>query len=368
MGANCRNGCKRDFKFRRAFGGAKIDFRPLRQSQRETERAGGASPANQKLICSPAPSNFGLKNGSCLPNCLPVAVFRETAPPRTIFWKHFESKVSLHPVKMFMTPVMMAVRWLRWVFPVALLFSSIAQAQLVVGYFTDHDTTTTVPAAGITLNGYVAQQISDIAAFNFNTVQVLVINEEDNASYSAALTSQASAIATWVQNGGLLLFHDRFVDGSPPLPSALLPGASGITFVRNLAADIDLANTPNFISNGSFGTLTNTSLDGGNSSDHGYAVVSTLPTGSVVYLTAGSDATKAVGFAYKFGSGGVYYSTIPLDFYLGGNTPATFADIYYPNLLSGVTQLGAVPEPSTVALFLAGLLGLGAMRKFRFRK
>ncbi len=273
-------------------------------------------------------------------------------------------------MKTLITPVMVeAMRRLRFLlFPAAFFFGSLAQAQtVVVAYFTDGATSSTAPAAAITRNNYTAQQITNLATFDFSSNKVLVINEPSNSGYSTALTDQTSTLATFVQNGGLLIFHDRFVNGTPPLPSSLLPGASGITFVRSEAKNIDVTFS-SFISNGTYGTLTNTSLDEGNQSEHRYAVRSTLPAGAVVYLSYGSDTSKAVGFAYKFGTGTVYYSTIPLDYYLSGNSPAAFADIYYPNLLAGISQLRAVPEPSVVGLLLSGICGLGLLRKFRAGK
>jgi hypothetical protein len=114
------------------------------------------------------------------------------------------------------------------------------------------------------------------------------------------------------------------------------------------------------VTNGPFGTINNTTLDGGNLSDHGYALLNTLPAGAVSILNDGNPA-HSVAFYYPFGKGFVYYSTIPLDAYLlqaGNNPPGdAFRDIYTPNVIAAVDAL-AVPESASVVLLGTGLLGV----------
>ena len=64
--------------------------------------------------------------------------------------------------------------------------------------------------------------------------------------------------------------------------------------------------------------LTNASLDGGNLSSHGYVTLSSLPPGAVPLLTR-ANANQIVASTYPYGSGTVFYSTIPLDFYSNAN-------------------------------------------------
>ena len=259
-----------------------------------------------------------------------------------------------------------------WFWLFALGLACQVQAQVSVGYFTDYYTGSTAPAAGITTVGGTPVHITDITTFDFSTVQVLVINESDNSSYSSELMARAGALATFVQNGGILLFHDRYVgvDYTATL-NTLLPGIGAAQFFRDFDndEDIDFLNAPNLLTNGPYGVLDNTSLDGGNSSTHGYVLSSTLPAGTTVLYTVGSDHTKAAGFAYTFGSGIVFYSTIPLDYYLDGSGTATLNaninNIYYPNLLEGIA---AVPEPSTWALLGVGLIIIGWQARRRWSR
>jgi len=253
------------------------------------------------------------------------------------------------------------------------LFSAVAPAA-TIGYYTATNSATTAPAAGITAAGHTAVQITDVSTFDFNTIQRLVINNSDNGGVETVLVDRAADLATFVGNGGILFFHDRFVSPVEDVATTghpVLPGSGSIDFVRSfiLDADIDFV-TSSGIDNGVFGILNNTSLDGGTSSTHGYVTASTLPGGAVVYMSNG-NAAQAVGFSYGYGAGTVYYSTIPLDYYLDGDGPAevqqNMAQVYYPNLLSanefgggGVSQ---IPEPGTSAMLGAGILALGLLRR-----
>ena len=65
-------------------------------------------------------------------------------------------------------------------------------------------------------------------------------------------------------------------------------------------------------------------------------------------------------------------ANIPSGTYVG------FEDLPFPNsdfnytdetyVFAGVRASNAVPEPTTVALFSAGLLGFGVLRRFRLKK
>ena len=119
------------------------------------------------------------------------------------------------------------------------------------------------------------------------------------------------------------------------------------------------------------GTIT---LDGGNSSSHGYAVLGTLPAGAVSILNNGT-AGNIVDFYYSYGNGKVYYSSIPLDFYLGGsgNNGDSFRNIYTPNLVAQAGALAgavnpAVPEPATWGMMIAGFAVVGSAMRRRATK
>jgi hypothetical protein len=221
-------------------------------------------------------------------------------------------------------------------------------AAITVGYYTDNNAGSTGPAASITASGYSAVQIANIATFNLSTIQILLINESSNAP-SAALLGQGTAISNWVAGGGIVAIHDRNVCLGTCTP---VPGGAGISFLHSPGPDINVENAGTLVTNGPFGVINNTNLDNGNFSDQGFATLASLPSGSTGILNNGTVGNE-VALVYRLGSGWVYYSTIPLDFFLSGATPAAFSSIYAPNMVaflgSLVNGVPVTPQPTANA-------------------
>jgi len=120
----------------------------------------------------------------------------------------------------------------------------------------------------------------------------------------------------------------------------LLVGAPGIVTVRSFDDDDDINVVPpgtTLVTTGSHGTIDDLTLDGGTSSSHGFATSASLPAGSERILQINGNSSQIVAFSYPLVDGAVYYSTIPLDYYLDGNGPtppqAEITTIYAPNVL-----------------------------------
>jgi hypothetical protein len=219
-----------------------------------------------------------------------------------------------------------------------------------VGYYTDFNAFDTAPAAPITLAGYTPVQITDISTLNFNTFDILMLDESSNGGPSSALVAELPAIQNWVQGGGILITHDRFVNASVGTNPFLL-GAPGAVAHRDFSFGANLNVIPpggTLVTNGPFGTIDDASLSGGSYSNHGWVDAPTLPAGATDILSAGASADRVSALAYGLGSGLVYYASIPLDYYLDqsgtGQPGANFRTIYTPNALTFVNSFRAPPE------------------------
>lgn len=187
--------------------------------------------------------------------------------------------------------------------------------------------------APIQAAGHTGVCLFDLTAQNLSGIDVLFAQNPSNSGYAEEYTNNLDAIRQAVMGGMTLVFHDRAVTNHT---ASLLPGGAGIAFARDTvsaaANNINIATSGTLVTDGPGGVLDNSSLDGGGSSSHGYADESSLPAGAVNILSR-PTSTEVVTFAYPYGAGWVVYSTIPLDYFLDGNDPAAFRDIYAPNVV-----------------------------------
>jgi len=229
--------------------------------------------------------------------------------------------------------------------------------------------TSTAAATVIASAGMTGQLLGGLSAANLTGIDVLWILNSNNGTPGTAVTGNVADITAFVNSGHVLSFHDRNVNQGGVSAATYLPGGGGISFTNLPGTNIDIQTAGTLVTNGPFGTITNTTLDGGNQSDHGFATIGSLPAGAVAILNNGT-AGQIVDFYYRFGAGAVYYSSIPMDFYLtGGNDPprTSFLNIYAPNELTLQASLG-VPEPGTFVLVSGGILGLGLLRRRFFKR
>lgn len=226
------------------------------------------------------------------------------------------------------------------------------------GIFGDN---TAAAASLVTGQGHTASVLGGLNAGSLSGLNVLWVLNGNNGGQTAALVGNAD-VAAFVNAGGVLLYHDRNVTNAA---SGLnLVGGGSISFTRNLSTSIDIENAVNPLIVGPGGTITNTTLDGGNFSNHGFAAIGSLPGGATSILNDGTPG-NIVDFYYSFGGGKVYYSTIPFDFYAGGGS--AFNNVYGPNVIAQVAGLGGngVPEPAAWAMMIAGFGMAGAAMRRR---
>lgn len=182
--------------------------------------------------------------------------------------------------------------------------------------------------------------LSDLTTDSLRGIDVLFVQNPDNGAYGSEYISRLVEIENAVAAGMVLIIHDRYVDGA----ESILPGGGWFNIYRdfNDGSNIDVGDYTTPITSGPGGYLDDYSLDGGNYSSHGYAGYWALPYDVKNVLTRGYSG-EVVTFAYGYGWGFVVYSSIPLDHYLDGGTPATFASTYAPNVVSYGCYLSLLP-------------------------
>ncbi|RKF17420.1 PEP-CTERM sorting domain-containing protein [Alginatibacterium sediminis] len=212
--------------------------------------------------------------------------------------------------------------------------------------------------------GHTIEVISDFS--NLGIYDVVWGLNGRNDAHSSQLSTYSAGIESYVMHGGVLMYHDRFVTSG----ENFIPGASNFSFTRNTSSNIDLAQASG-VAGSSINDLT---LDGGSSSNHGYVLESSIDQAYTAIFDNGVDG-QLVDFSYEYGLGDVYYSSIPLDYYLGGANPVSFSTLYTPQVVDYSISLAqanngfspaTVSEPESIAIFALSLLGLGA-RRFKKR-
>lgn len=185
----------------------------------------------------------------------------------------------------------------------------------------------------IALSGHDAQNVFNLSAAELENLDVLNVYNPNNGGFGGEYLANRGNIFDAVENGMTLIVHDRQVGNA----ETILPDGFQFDIRRDFgdARNIDLGSgAAGTIDSGPGGVVTDTSLDFGNSSSHGFTFAGTLPSNSIEFLTRGND-DQLVTFGYEVGDGAVIYSSIPMDFYSRGFNPGLQPEFetYMANLI-----------------------------------
>ena len=210
----------------------------------------------------------------------------------------------------------------------------------------------------ITELGHTAE---DYTSNNLDTYDVVWYLNQNNSGFINNPFS--TSLTNWVNDGGVLIMHDRYVnDGNL---DSNLPGHNGnVTTTRDWngsgsgSYQIVDESTSNLLKYGpggimvddtsNFGTdpagdhsgnnhLGTFNIGGGNATNHGYM---TNLDSDVLGMATRTNTDHYVDAVWEYGSGAVYFSTTPLDYYIGTNFAENDAwDAYALNSLHYATSL-----------------------------
>ncbi|MHC4562200.1 MAG: S8 family serine peptidase [Planctomycetota bacterium] len=174
---------------------------------------------------------------------------------------------------------------------------------------------------GSSSNTYIAQELgfnvttislSSLPTADLSVFDIIVLAGNQTASTYSQMESQMGVIDQYVAAGGVWVFNNAAYWVDDVYAYDLLPGAAGVTFVEYGGANVDVLDPTSELITGPGGTITDTTLDGGNHSVHGYT---TTPEGNAVLSTG--DPSHVIAFDYAYGSGYVITHTIPVEYYGG---------------------------------------------------
>ncbi|RZA20177.1 MAG: hypothetical protein EOP93_06655 [Lysobacteraceae bacterium] len=201
--------------------------------------------------------------------------------------------------------------------------------------------------------GHTAVAVGSLDAASLHGLGGLVIENCNGSNLSNLITVDVKAA---VSNGMLLIVDDWNPQSGT---SSALPGTPAITWQSASGSSIDLAAGMPYAT-GPGGTLTNASLDGGNSSNHGLST-SPIPAGITQLLTT-ANPLETVAIAYMHGNGRVVYSAMPLDAYLpggqiSGSPIAPGVQTYMTNLIACSLNAECGPPAPTTTCASEGYTG-----------
>ena len=176
---------------------------------------------------------------------------------------------------------------------------------------------------------------SALASTDLSVFDVLVLAGDQNTSTYSNVVANFSHIESYVAGGGVWLVN--YVEGGSSVYSYdVLPDADGVAFSYSSTSDINVLDPQSALITGPGGTITDSNLDGYNSSAHGYTL-SALPSGANAILSTGLSS-QVVAFDYPFAAGHVIVHTVPVEYYDGSS--GGIGQIFHRNLFNFAAGFG----------------------------
>jgi len=212
--------------------------------------------------------------------------------------------------------------------------------------------------------GHSAVTFNGAIASNFNGYDAIVYYNASNSNHSSSpFGYNDTRFIDWVNDGGVFVMYDRYVNDSAN--DSKIPGHNGnVTTTRDASGDDAAAyqivdeSTSNLLKYGPGGIMVDDTsafnsdpagdhsgnnhlgtfnIGGGHSTNHGY--MSNLDS-DVLGLATRDDTNEYVDAVWSYGSGAVYYSTTPTDYYINAGFVENDAwDAYALNSLHYATSL-----------------------------
>ena len=168
---------------------------------------------------------------------------------------------------------------------------------------------------------------------NLDTYDVIAYYNSSNSQfYNSPFSHLSTALTSWVDDGGVLAVYDRWVNDAGL--DTNLPGHNGnVVTTRGTSKTYNIVDesTSNLLKYGPGGIHIDGSsgythagnnhlgefhIGGGGHTNHGY--MSNLDS-DVLGLATRDNSNEYIDAVWSYGSGAVYYSTTPLDAYIGGD-------------------------------------------------
>lgn len=190
--------------------------------------------------------------------------------------------------------------------------------------------------------GHTPKLLMDLTRADLQGVDVLFVTNCSLIIHFDEFVSRVPDIHAAINDGLIFVLHDRNVD----LAATVLPGpGSQMEFIWNPTTDTQVQDDSTLVTHGPAGTITNTTLDGGWASSHGYVDANKFPAG-VKSILSQTESNRSVLFHYPFGQGHVVYSTMPLDHFLRF-TP--YCQMYVDPMKSLCLQSAYIYTPNVIA-------------------